>query len=116
MHWWLQPLWPENRAGPEMNAFTIGPLMFSSDRLAAVLAIAPLLAGAELLARTVDRRFAGWTWRAAVAFFLAARLGHLIRHFDSFAAEPWRVLAIWQGGFMIPAGIAAVIIVTLLHL
>lgn len=99
-----------------MNAFTIGPLMFSSDRLAAVLAIATFLAGAELLARTVDRRFAGWSWRAAIAFFLAARLGHVIRHFDSFAAEPWRVLAIWQGGFMIPAGVAAVIIVTLLHL
>jgi thiol-disulfide isomerase/thioredoxin len=24
---------------------------------------------------------------------------HVARHFDSFAAEPWRVLAIWQGGF-----------------
>ncbi|MET3793593.1 TlpA family protein disulfide reductase [Aquamicrobium terrae] len=99
-----------------MNAFTIGPLMFSAERLAAVLAIFTFLAGAELLARTVDRRFAGWSWRAALAFFLAARIGHVIRHFDSFAAEPWRVLAVWQGGFMIPAGIAAVVIVTLLHL
>ncbi|MET3662543.1 TlpA disulfide reductase family protein [Aquamicrobium ahrensii] len=99
-----------------MNAFTIGPLMFSPDRLAAVLAIATFLGGAELLARTVDKRFAGWSWRAALAFLIAARIGHIARHFDSFAAEPWRVLAVWQGGFMIKAGVAAVAVITVLYL
>lgn len=99
-----------------MNAFTIGPLMFSPDRLAAILGIATFMGGAEILARTVDSRFAGWSWRAALTFLIAARIGHVLRHFDSFAAEPWRVLAVWQGGFMIPAGIAGVAAITLLHL
>lgn len=99
-----------------MNAFSIGPLMFSPDRFAAVLAIGTFLAGAELLARNVDSRFSGWSWRAGLAFLIGARLGHVVRHFDSFSAEPMRVLAVWQGGFLIPTGIVAALAVTLLYL
>lgn len=99
-----------------MNAFSIGPLMFSPDRFAAVLAVGIFLAGTELLARNVDARFSGWSWRAGLAFLIGARLGHVIRHFDSFAAEPMRALAVWQGGFLIPAGIVAALAITLIYL
>ncbi|PSJ58944.1 TlpA disulfide reductase family protein [Pseudaminobacter soli (ex Li et al. 2025)] len=99
-----------------MNAFSIGPLMFSPDRFAAVLAIGTFLASAELLARNVDPRFSGWSWRAGLAFLIGARLGHVVRHFDSFGAEPMRALAVWQGGFLIPAGIAAALAITLIYL
>jgi thiol-disulfide isomerase/thioredoxin len=99
-----------------MNAFSIGPLMFSPDRFAAVLAIGIFLAGTELLARNVDPRFSGWSWRAGVAFLIGARLSHVVRHFDSFSAEPMRALAVWQGGFQVSAGIAAALTITLIYL
>jgi thiol-disulfide isomerase/thioredoxin len=99
-----------------MNALSIGPLMFAPDRFAAVLAIGIFLAGAELLARNVDARFSGWSWRAGLAFLIGARLGHVVRHFDSFSAEPLRALAVWQGGFVIPAGIVAALAMTLIYL
>jgi thiol-disulfide isomerase/thioredoxin len=99
-----------------MNAISIGPLMFSPDRFAAVLAIGIFLAGAELLARNVDARFSGWAWRAGLAFLIGSRLGHVVKFFDSFSAEPLRALAVWQGGFLIPAGLVAAVAITLIHL
>ncbi|HEV7436158.1 MAG TPA: TlpA disulfide reductase family protein [Pseudorhizobium sp.] len=38
----------------------------------------------------------------------AARLGHVLQHVESFASEPWRILAVWQGGFSWSAGAAGV--------
>ncbi|MDH6233715.1 thiol-disulfide isomerase/thioredoxin [Mesorhizobium soli] len=99
-----------------MNALSIGPLMFAPDRFAAVLAIGIFLAGAELLARNVDARFSGWSWRAGLAFLIGARLGHVLRHLDSFTAEPLRTLAVWQGGFLISVGLVAAVAITLIYL
>jgi thiol-disulfide isomerase/thioredoxin len=88
-----------------MNAIAIGPLVFAPDRFAAILAIAAFLIASEILARKVDKRFSGWAWGATVAFVVGARADHVIQHLDSFLAEPVRVIYIWQGGFLIWAGV-----------
>ncbi len=98
-----------------MNAVAIGPLVFAPDRFAAILAIAAFLLLSEILARKVDRRFSGWAWGATIAFIVGARAGHVIQHSGNFLAEPLRVLYIWQGGFMIAAGIALALAYTLIR-
>ncbi len=80
--------------------------MFAADRFAAILAVMVFLVLGEILARKVDGRLAGWSWTAVLLFILGARAGHVVIHWPSFAEEPWRVLAVWQGGFLIPAGLA----------
>ncbi len=88
-----------------MNAVALGPLVFAPDRFAAILAIAAFLIASEILARKVDRGFSDWAWKAVLVFIAGARLGHVVLHAQSFASEPLRALAFWQGGFSIEAGI-----------
>lgn len=96
-----------------MNAVAIGPLIFAPDRLAAILAIIAFLFFSEILARKVDRRFSSWARDTLLVFIVGARAGHVIQHADSFLAEPLRALYIWQGGFMIEAGIVVALAYTL---
>ena len=98
-----------------MNAVAIGPLVFAPDRFAAILAIAAFLLLSEILARKVDQRFSGWAWGATIAFIVGARAGHVIRHGESFLAEPLRALYVWQGGFIIEAGFALAAAYTLIR-
>lgn len=98
-----------------MNAVAIGPLVFAPDRFAAILAIAAFLLSSEILARKVDQRFSGWAWGATVAFIVGARGGHVIQHGGNFLAEPLRALYVWQGGFMIEAGLALALVWTLIR-
>lgn len=98
-----------------MNGLSIGPLVFSSDRLAVVLAIGVVIAAAGLLSRRVDPRFNLWSHVVLAVGLVAARAGHVFEHFESFAAEPWRVLAVWQGGFawgwaVAPAALATALV------
>ncbi|ODT09028.1 MAG: redoxin [Kaistia sp. SCN 65-12] len=88
-----------------MNAIVLGPLMFAPGRFAAIFAVAAFLIASEVLARKVDRRFSSWGWKAVVAFIVGARLGHVLVHLDGFIAEPLRVFAVWQGGFLVWAGV-----------
>lgn len=96
-----------------MNAVVIGPFVFAPDRFAAILAIAVFLLLSGILARKVDERFSSWAWGAAISFIVGARIGHVLQHAGSFLAEPLRAFYIWQGGFMIEAGIALAIAYTL---
>ncbi|TWG95901.1 thiol-disulfide isomerase/thioredoxin [Mesorhizobium sp. J18] len=98
-----------------MNAVAIGPLVFAPDRFAAILAIAIFLIISEVLSRRVDQRFSSWAWGAVVAFVIGARVGHVVTHAASFMDEPWRVLALWQGGFHIASGVAVAVLFTLLR-
>ena len=93
-----------------MNAVAIGPFVFAPDRFAAILAIAAFLFLSEILARKVDRRFSSWAWGVTVAFIVGARAGHV-----NFLAEPLRALYLWQGGFMIEAGIVLALAYTLIR-
>jgi len=96
-----------------MNAVVIGPFVFAPDRFAAILAIAAFLFLSGILARKVDERFSSWAWGASVSFIVGARIGHVLQHAGSFLAEPLRAFYIWQGGFMIEAGVALAIAYTL---
>lgn len=95
-----------------MNAVAIGPMVFAPDRFAAILAIAAFLLTGEILARKLDRRFSPWAWGATIAFIVGARAGHVAQHAGSFLAEPLRALYLWQGGFVIAAGIVSALAYT----
>lgn len=92
-----------------MNAVSIGPLVMAADRFAVVLGIFTFLIVSGVMARRVDSRFDGWSWRVLLAGIGAARLGHVALHLDTFAADPVRILYLWQGGFFWPAGALAVL-------
>jgi len=99
-----------------MGAITIGPLMFSANRFAGLLAMAAFLVVAHLMSRRAGKNFAAWSWWALIACLIGARLGHVIAHAASFSEAPWRVLAFWRGGFSWPAGAVAFGLVTLFFL
>lgn len=98
-----------------MNAISIGPLVFDPTRFAAIVAIAIFLGLVGILARRVDHRLNGWSWAALVAFIVGGRIGHVLQHLGNFWPEPLRMLAIWQGGFMVTAGLLAAGLVTILY-
>lgn len=81
-----------------MGAIAIGPLVFASDRLAAIAGVVAFIAVASFLARR-GSLLSGWSTLALVVGLVAARLGHVIENWTSFAPEPWRAIAVWQGGF-----------------
>jgi len=98
------------------SAFQIGPLMLATDRVLAIVLILAFLAVTGLIAKKADRRAdrAGW-WALAIGV-VAARVGFVASNWDAFAAEPASILAVWQGGFSIAAGLAGAIAAILLTL
>jgi cytochrome c biogenesis protein CcmG, thiol:disulfide interchange protein DsbE len=82
-----------------MGALTLGPLVLSLDRAYAGLGFLVLIVAAEVWARRGHPEVATWAWRTAVVTLVGARLGFVLIHLDDYAAAPWTVLAIWQGGF-----------------
>jgi thiol-disulfide isomerase/thioredoxin len=53
----------------------------------------------SILSSRLDPRIGRWSTWALVVGLIAARLGHVIENAASFAAEPERIFAVWQGGF-----------------
>lgn len=98
-----------------MNAVAIGPLMLAGDRLAAIIGIAAFMIVSAILSGQIDSGIRRWSNQALIAGLIAARAGHVIEHLDNFLAEPWRILAVWQGGFSLLWGLAAVLAVTAVH-
>jgi len=99
-----------------MNAIAIGPLVFASDRLAAILGIFAFILLTSILTRRVDRSFVPWSNWALIGGLVAARLGHVALHGRSFGEEPWRIIAFWQGGFEPVAGLVGVLIASLVYI
>ncbi|QPI86359.1 TlpA family protein disulfide reductase [Rhodobacterales bacterium HKCCA1288] len=95
-----------------MSAIDLGPFVLSIERFAALLGVIVFVAVAELFARsTKARTLSNWSSTTVFWGFIGARLGHVIEFWPSFAEEPWRILAIWQGGFSVAGaavGVAAV--------
>lgn len=98
-----------------MNDVAIGPLIFAGDRLAAIIGVASFLVVSAILSGYVDPGIRRWSNHALIAGLIAARAGHVIEHLDNFLAEPWRILAVWQGGFSFLWGLVAVLAVTAVH-
>lgn len=99
-----------------MNPVSIGPLLLAGDRLAAAIGIAVFTFVTTVLVARVDSRLGRWSMHALVGGLITARLGHVIDYATNFVAEPWRIFAVWQGGFSWIWGSAAVIAITLYHL
>lgn len=99
-----------------MGAVSIGPLVLAADRFAVVLAIFLFSIITGILGHRVDTVFHRWFWWVGIGGLVAARLGHVAIHWQSFAEEPWRIPAFWQGGFFWPAGAAAVALTLVLVL
>lgn len=87
-------------------AIQIGPLMLAADRALAVLLIAAFMVLAGLIARKLDRTADQASLLAIGAGILAARIGYVAKNWEAFAYEPASILAIWQGGFSLAAGLA----------
>ena len=96
-----------------MNGIAIGPFVFASDRLAAVLGVFAFMILTAILARRVDRAIGPWSSWALVGGLVTARLGHVALHWQSFRDEPWRAIAVWQGGFEPVTGFVGVLVVSL---
>lgn len=82
-----------------MGVISLGPLVMAADRFAAILGIGAFLLAAALLAERREPRLAGWATLVVFGGVAAARLGHVLEHAGSFAQEPLRAFAFWQGGF-----------------
>lgn len=99
-----------------MNAIAIGPLVLAADRFAAIAGIFAFLIAASLFARRFDAVAGRWSGVALLAGVVAARAGHVGLNWESFSQEPWRMLALWQGGFQPLAGLVGVIVSALFFL
>ncbi|MGB3901254.1 MAG: TlpA disulfide reductase family protein [Mesorhizobium sp.] len=91
-----------------MNAISLGPIVLAADRFAVILGIFTFTLVTGMMTRRVDRRFHTWSWWVLFGGIAAARLGHVALHWQSFAAEPLRIFALWQGGFHLPTALAAI--------
>ncbi len=103
-----------------MSAVQLGPIVLAIDRAAALAGIAVFLVVAEVWGRRLGgatgAALRAWSGQAVLLGLVAARAGHVAAHWQSFAEEPWRVLAIWQGGFSGQWAAAAVFLVTVLRI
>lgn len=99
-----------------MNVVAIGPFVFSSGQFAGILGIFAFTIVTSILARRVDPVIAKWSTWALIGGLVVARLGHVALHWQSFAGEPLRIFAFWQGGFQPLAGLVGVLIVSALFI
>ncbi|MBM1172131.1 TlpA disulfide reductase family protein [Microvirga arabica] len=95
-----------------MQVVSIGPLVFAGDRLAAIAGIGAFMIATSILSSRLDSRVGRWSTWALLGGLIMARLGHVIEHAASFAVEPWRVFAVWQGGFSWLWGAAGIALVS----
>lgn len=86
---------------------SIGPLLLPPHVFAVLIGIISLMILTTTLARRVHKQFDAWLTVALIAMAVSARLGFVVRHWSSFAEEPWRVFYIWQGGFELTWGLVA---------
>lgn len=99
-----------------MSGFAIGPLLVSTERLAAVLALAVILFAGTWLSRRLSPRFETWSWSVLAGGLFTARLGFVVQNWDAFSAHPLRSLAIWEGGFASLWAVPVAALITLLVL
>lgn len=98
-----------------MNAITIGPLMLSVDRLVAIAGILAFIAVTSIAAGKAGPGVARWSTTALVVGIVAARIAHVVLNWSTFSEDPWRAVAVWQGGFYWPAGVLAALILLLVQ-
>lgn len=82
-----------------MTDIAIGPFILAAARLPWILATLVLWAGAAIGQRKGYPALGHWSFRAALGGVITARVVFVVQHLGDYAAEPWTVLAFWQGGF-----------------
>ncbi len=91
-----------------MLSLTLGPLALPLPPLLLGAGLAAALLVLRLLApREARELLAGRLWLALAIGLLAARALHLLRHADAYAASPWALLDIRDGGWQPVGGIVA---------
>ena len=96
-----------------MSAIDLGPFVLSIESFAALLGVVVFLILTEILARATKHRSLSSRSNTTVLWgFIGARIGHVIAFWLSFAEEPWRIIAIWQGGFSVAGAAVGVAIVS----
>ena len=94
-----------------LDVIAIGPAAFAVDRLVALALMLVFVWGVDGLAqrRGVDRPQVAFA--ALVAGLVAARLGYVGLHWQSFLLEPLEIARVWLGGWFWPAGVVAAVLV-----
>lgn len=91
-----------------MNAVSLGPIVLAADRFAVILGIFAFILVTGIITRRIDDRFHAWSWWVLIGGVAAARLGHVLIYWQSFAEEPLRVFALWEGVFHWPTALVAI--------
>lgn len=99
-----------------MGAVTIGPLLFASERFAAILGLMAFVLIGFILSRRIGRRLDSWSFYVVAIGVVAARLGHVLENLATFGTAPVRILYFWQGGFSWPWAILPMVLFTLVRL
>lgn len=95
------------------QAVQIGPLLLAADRVLALVLISGFLVVAAIVARKFDAKAERAGWWALVIGLVAARIGYVVGNWEAFGVEPASILAVWQGGFSLPTGVAVGLFFTL---
>lgn len=82
-----------------MNGLQLGTIVLSGERLGIIAGVFVFMIGAGLLATRVNERFNLWSTVVVFGGLAAARIGHVLTHWEYFAEAPLRVFAVWQSGF-----------------
>lgn len=93
------------------DVVTIGPLVLALDRVAALGGVLVFLWATDWIQRRHGRGGASLGWWALAAGLIAARLGFVAEHWQSFGLDPLEALRIWTGGWHWPSGIVAALAV-----
>lgn len=88
----------------------IGPLLLPPPVFAFLVGVIFLMILGALLKKYSDPRFDTWTGIVIVMAFLAARLGFVISHWETYQNNPLRIVYIWQGGFDIKLAVVAALL------
>ena len=113
----LQQLIVLSIPSPPSNTFHIGPVRFTFYGIAIAIGVA-------LAWRLIAQRYESsggdpavvdkLLLRVVILGFLGARAAYVSTHLSRFADEPWKVIAIWEGGLALFGGITVGAITLLL--
>lgn len=95
-----------------MNGVAIGPLAMAAEQFAVFLGIMTFTIATAIMARRVDPTLSNWSTSTLFTGIVFARIGHVVLHWETFIAEPLRMAAFWQGGFLPLAGFVGAAIVS----
>lgn len=95
-----------------MDAIAIGPLLLSLPRLYAFAAGLVLLLISLVLLGLPKNTHARWFNGLVIVWLLGARLGHVLTHFEAYAAVPLDIVKFWLPGYHGLWGLLAALIWT----